>query len=470
VGQALFMEDPRATLEVFATGWGRWRRGNVVRWKWGAPLQQWSEFLAAASSSAPDLPEPDAAGVLTILSYELKHWIERLPRRHVVPVEPVLFSAFYDWSGVVDYRTWRAWVRTQTSSDLHVRVRGWCGGDGAGTRKAQSEPAALQVRPTMSESAYYEMVETALEYIAAGDIYQVNLAQRFRAPLKTEHGVALFEALRASYPMPFGAYVDGGDWVVVSNSPECFLLADGSSVATFPIKGTRRTTRPRAPADSTSADGASRTSFATEQPEPQNTPLNPPLLKGDYLSPPLPRGEERGVASGEERDRAARELENDPKERAEHVMIVDLERNDLGRVCETGSVAVREFSALRSFPFLHHMVSRVEGHLAPGTSLADLMRAMFPGGSVTGAPKIRAMEIIEELEPCPRGFYTGAIGWTDLHGRSRFNLAIRTAVISAQGLSYHAGGGIVADSDPRREYEETLLKSEAFFRALAELR
>jgi para-aminobenzoate synthetase component I len=427
VGQALFTEDPRATLEVFATGWGRWRRDGRVRWKWGSPLQQWSEFLAAASSLTSELPEPDAAGVLTILSYELKHWIERLPRRHVFPAEPLLFSAFYDWSAVIDYAAGRAWVRTQTASDFQVRVRRWAGGDGTGGQPAQRVPAALQLCPTMTESAYCEMVEAALEYIAAGDIYQVNVAQRFRAPVKTEHGAALFDALRASYPMPFGAYVDGGDWVVVSNSPECFLLADGPAVATFPIKGTRRAARALAQVDSTCADSA-------------------------------------------EWNCAARELENDPKERAEHVMIVDLERNDLGRVCVAGSVRVGELSMLRSFPFLHHMVSRVEGRLVPGTSPATLMRAMFPGGSVTGAPKIRAMEIIEEIEPCCRGFYTGAIGWTDLNGRSRFNLAIRTAVISAQGLSYHAGGGIVADSDPHREYEETLLKSEAFFRALAQLR
>jgi anthranilate/para-aminobenzoate synthase component I len=148
-------------------------------------------------------------------------------------------------------------------------------------------------------------------------------------------------------------------------------------------------------------------------------------------------------------------------------MIVDLERNDLGRVCVTGSVAVREFSVVHSYPLLHHMVSRVEGRLRPGTSPADLVRAMFPGGSVTGAPKIRAMEIIEELEPCARGLYTGAIGWSDLRGGSRFNLAIRTAVLSASDISYHAGGGIVADSSPAREYEETLLKSEAFFRTLS---
>jgi para-aminobenzoate synthetase component I len=427
VGQALFTEDPRATLEVFATGWGRWRRDGRVRWKWGSPLRQWSDFLAAACSSTSELAEPEAAGVLTVLSYEIKHWIERLPRRHVFPPEPVLFSALYDWSAVIDYAAERVSVRAQTSSDLRNRVRRWLDGDGTAGRRARKKPATVQIRHTMSEAAYCAMIEAALEYIAAGDIYQVNLAQRFTGPAETADGAVLFDALRASYPMPFGAYVDGGQWVIASNSPECFLLTDGPAVATFPIKGTRRADRPFAPLDS-------------------------------------------GTTGNAEWDQAAWQLERDPKERAEHVMIVDLERSDLGRVCEAGSVKVAELSALHSFPFLHHMVSRVEGHLVAGTSLANLMRAIFPGGSVTGAPKIRAMEIIEEIEPCCRGFYTGAIGWTDLSGRSRFNLAIRTAVISAQGLSYHAGGGIVADSDPHREYEETLLKSEAFFRALAQLR
>jgi anthranilate/para-aminobenzoate synthase component I len=167
-------------------------------------------------------------------------------------------------------------------------------------------------------------------------------------------------------------------------------------------------------------------------------------------------------------DRAAfRSLADDPKERAEHVMIVDLERNDLGRVCEPGSIEVEELGVVRSYPLLEHMVSKVSGRLRKGTDLVDLIRAAFPGGSITGAPKIRAMEIIEELEPCARGFYTGAIGWSDLTGASRFNLMIRTAVQTGTTLSYHAGGGIVADSDPRREYEEILVKSQAFFRALA---
>ncbi len=161
------------------------------------------------------------------------------------------------------------------------------------------------------------------------------------------------------------------------------------------------------------------------------------------------------------------DLAADPKERAEHVMIVDLERNDLGRICATGSIAVADLFAERAYPLLTHMESAVRGRLRPGTALADVLRAIFPGGSITGAPKVRAMQIIEELEPAARGFYTGAIGWSDADGRTTFNISIRTAVLDADGLCYWAGGGIVADSDPEREYAETNLKTEALVRALA---
>jgi para-aminobenzoate synthetase component 1 len=261
----------------------------------------------------------------------------------------------------------------------------------------------------MQRADYLRLVDRARDYIAAGDVYQVNLAQRFVAPGFRSDGAELFSAWRDAYPMPFAAYVDGGEWTAVSNSPECFLTVDGCDVASFPIKGT---------------------------------------LDHELAA-------------------AGRTLDGDPKERAEHVMIVDLERNDLGRVCEAGSVTVAALGRVQSYPLLQHMVSEVRGRLRPRVTLPELFRATFPGGSITGAPKIRAMEIIEELEPCARGLYTGTIGWSDLRGASRFNLAIRTAVLNQQGLSYHAGGGIVADSDPEREYDETLLKSETLFRALS---
>jgi len=260
---------------------------------------------------------------------------------------------------------------------------------------------------------YLSAVRAVLDYIAAGDVYQVNLAQRF-VVTDPPAPAALFATIQRRHPVPFAAYVDGGDFILVSNSPECFLAQRADKLATFPIKGTRR--RGHDP-------------FADEQ--------------------------------------LARELQDNAKERAEHLMIVDVERNDLGRVCRTGSVRVEEFARIQTFPTLHHLVSKVSGQLRPQVTLAEVLRATFPGGSITGAPKIRAMEIIDEIEPVSRSFYTGAIGFIDLDGDAVFNLAIRTAVATRQKLTYHAGGGIVADSVPIREYEETLLKAQPFFAALA---
>ncbi|OFV88274.1 MAG: hypothetical protein A3J75_01005 [Acidobacteria bacterium RBG_16_68_9] len=412
-GRAVYADTPRATLGVYASGWGEWRNGETLRWSRGAPIEQWRRFLAEAPALLPAPRDDDAAGFLTVLSYDLKHWIERLPRRHAWPPGPVLYCALYDWSCWTDYRARRAWVSAATPAALEQRLAAVAAGTVASKLPA-AEHGRSRLRPRIGKEAYRRMIAAALEYIAAGDVYQVNLAQQFTAAGNLADGVPLFARLQQDYPMPFAAYVDGGDFVAVSNSPECFLRVDGDLVSTFPIKGTR-------------AAGNGR---------------GDPLAHADGLA-------------------------QSPKEQAEHIMIVDLERNDLGRVCRTGSVEVAELAKVRSYPLLQHMISHVRGRLRPDTSLPELIRATFPGGSITGAPKIRAMQIIEELEPQPRGLYTGTIGWTDLHGNSRFNLAIRTAVLTTGGLTYAAGGGIVADSDAEREYAETLLKSEAFFRAWA---
>ena len=412
-GRAIFSDTPRATLAVYPSGWGYWSNGVTEKRSRGSPLEQWQQFLAEAPASLPHPGDRDAAGFLTVLSYDLKHWIERLPRRHRWPDHPVLYCAFYDWSCSVDYREGRAWVRAQSPAELEKRVAHIATVAPEPVRPLGTRPRPC-VRPLVSKTAYREMVASALDYIAAGHVYQVNLAQQFAATGDVGDGAALFAQWQPRYPMPFAAYVDAGDFVAVSNSPECFLAVDGDIVSTFPIKGTRA-----------AANGCASAMDPLE------------------------------------------ELTRNPKEQAEHVMIVDLERNDLGRVCRIGTVEVAEFAAVRSYPLLQHMVSHVRGRLRPGLTLPDLIRATFPGGSITGAPKIRAMQIIEELEPHPRGLYTGAIGWTDLQGGSRFNLAIRTAVLTGSDLVYAAGGGIVADSDAEREYAETLLKSETFFRAWA---
>jgi para-aminobenzoate synthetase component I len=421
-GEILYTDTPTATLEVFPSGWGRWRAEEVERWRWGDPLAQWESFQNDGRAALGEAA--DGAGFLTVLSYELKHWIEALPRRLPWPRLPVLYCARYDWSYRANYRTGDACIAAARADTLAERLRWyesalaaanphWGTACGAPTATRSRQRHCLE--PALSRDAYFAMLARAHEYIAAGDVYEINLAQRFTADADRADAPALFAAWSERYPMPFAAFVDGGAWAVVSNSPECLLLTDGARAATFPIKGTRRLT-PRACADALAA-----------------------------------------------------ELRGDAKEHAEHVMVVDLERNDLGRVCEIGSVEVADFAAVRQYPLLVHMVSEVRGRLRDRTSPAALLRATFPGGSITGAPKIRAMQLIEELEPGARGFYTGALGWSEPDGRSRFNIAIRTAVLDQAGLTYWAGGGIVADSDAEREYAEALLKSETLFRAWGSL-
>jgi para-aminobenzoate synthetase component 1 len=250
------------------------------------------------------------------------------------------------------------------------------------------------------------------DWIRSGDVYQVNLSRRLEfAPASPALARRLYADLATRAPAPFAAYLEGGDHVVVSNSPERFLRTVGARVETCPIKGTR------------------------------------------------PRGRHP------EEDRwLAKELLASAKDRAEHVMIVDLERNDLGRVCEIGSVRVDRLAALRTYPTVHHLVSSVQGCLRDPGDLTGLLRATFPGGSITGAPKIRAMEIIDSLESGARGVYTGAIGMIDAAGDIDLSIAIRTAVVARGRLSLHVGGGIVADSDADEELQETRDKASAFVR------
>ncbi|HSP97595.1 MAG TPA: anthranilate synthase component I family protein [Candidatus Dormibacteraeota bacterium] len=397
-GTVRYSDTPAATLTCYASGWSAWREAGATRWRWGDPFAAWQAFVDAQRPALGD-----GGGIATALAYDLKHAGERLARRLPWPTTPLLFAAAYDWSYRADVRRGRAWIAARDAERL-ARGLAWFAAPDAPLTPPRRP---LYPRPLLDRETYGALVARVQAYIAAGDVYQVNLAQPFHAAAARTDAAALLAAWTERYPMPYAAYLDGGDWTLVSNSPECLLRVDGEHIATLPIKGTRR------------AGG--------------------------------------GVAGG---------LAADAKERAEHVMIVDLERNDLGRVCVAGSVAVSDLFAEHAFPLLVHMVSEVHGRLRPHTSLAAVLRALFPGGSITGAPKIRAMEIIEELEPAPRGFYTGAVGWTEPDGRSVFNIAIRTAVLDAAGLCYWAGGGIVADSQAAREYAETLLKTEALVHAL----
>jgi len=415
-GMAVFGHAPRATLRVAASGTAEWIDRGVRQPMRGDPfilLQRfWDENVARRID---DPGGPFTGGLIAGLSYDLKHFVERLPDRARDDQSlPVLECGWYDWALLFDYRR-RAWRLTSSflnEDDLHCVGRTIA--EAAGRAREAAPFAPVRIGSNFTRSTYVAAVRRALEYIAAGDIYQVNLAQRFAAALSTSSATApsLFAELQRRHPMPFAAYLDVDDFAVVSNSPECFLRLMPDSVATFPIKGTR------------------------------------------------PRGHDPASDTAN-----AQALRASAKDGAEHVMIVDLERNDLGRVCEPGSVAVGSFASVQSYPTLHHLVSEVRGRLRPGTSLREILRATFPGGSITGAPKIRAMEIIDELEPVRRGLYTGAIGFVDARGTGVFNIAIRTAIARAGRLTYHAGGAIVADSDPDAEYDETLLKARAFFEA-----
>ena len=273
----------------------------------------------------------------------------------------------------------------------------------------EDQPAPPPLRPnftpTLDHERFCQMVSRALDYIAAGDIYQVNLAHRFTSPW---HGDAFgfYEALRHYSPAPHAAFLHTAGRAILSASPELFLKMSGRSIRTRPIKGTR----PRR------AD-----------------------LHAD--------------------EKSAYDLITSPKEIAELVMITDLERNDLGQVCEFGSVSVSELLKLERFEQVFHLVSTVDGSLREKVDHVEALRACFPGGSITGTPKKRAREIIAELEPEPRGLYTGAIGWFGFNGESQFNIAIRTAIVEQNLAHFHVGAGIVADSIPEKEWQETLDKA-----------
>jgi len=278
-------------------------------------------------------------------------------------------------------------------------------------------PAASFAGSNFAPGQYISQVNRVLDYIRAGDIYQINLAQRFSCPWPHPPSL-LFESLREQSPAQYGAFLGSGllgnDQAICSISPELFLSVRGDKITTRPIKGTR----PR-DADASSNEGARR------------------------------------------------ELAGSSKEIAELNMIIDLERNDLGRICDYGSIRVTSAGDVEELPTLFHRVGTVEGRLRMGCTLSDILHATFPGGSITGAPKIRAMQIIDELEPDARGAYSGAIGWIGINGDLDLSIAIRTALFDGtHGVAhYHAGSGIVADSIPEKEHEETLHKAAAFFRA-----
>ena len=273
----------------------------------------------------------------------------------------------------------------------------------------------LERHSSFTREAYCRGVERVQEHIAAGDVYQANLAQRFELPAPAS-GLALYEALRDESPAPFAGYLRAAGLELVSASPERLLEVDGRLASTRPIAGTR----PRA----------------------------------------LDAGHDQRLGA---------ELLLSEKERAEHLMLVDLARNDLGQEAEIGSVRVDELMTVEPYAQVRHIVSNVAARLRPGRDAFDALLALFPGGTITGVPKRRCMQLLDALEPVPRGFYTGALFYATPAGRLDANILIRSATLSGGRLRFHAGAGIVADSDPQREYEETLHKAAGLRRALERL-
>ncbi len=401
----------------------------------GNPLEALAAAWPDRAVLDPSPGVPFASGMAGYLAYDFKDLIERYPRRARRDHDhPDLSLGFYDVVWAWRRQTGEAWAistglperdRARRMERARVRLGAqWSLVDATNDRDSGVDApatgetagprgrAAPVITSNFTRADYLRAVERALEHIAAGDIYQVNLAQRFRvepAPPFPE----LYRSLRDIAPAPFLACLPLAGGGIASSSPERFFRIEGERIETWPIKGTR------------------------------------------------PRG-----ATPELDAELAGALRRSEKDRAENVMIVDLERNDLGRVCEIGSIGVPALCEITSHSNVHHLVSRVEGRLREGVGPVDVLRALFPGGSITGAPKIRAVGIIDDLEPVRRGVYTGAIGYWDVGGDCDWNVAIRTVVVSDGSATFHAGGGIVADSTPEAEYEETLVKASGMMRAL----
>lgn len=385
------------------------------------------ELAACPPPDSPG-PTPFCAGAVGFLGYELGQHLEHLPAPRRDPFDPPsLVMGLYDSVIAFDHHDQKAFVLSSGAPEAERAARARRADHRAAHLIARLEgapnhaPAPAWIHAgtwsaDLDRATFEARIARVIAYIQAGDIFQANLTQRFRATLPDGlDDSALYARLRALSPAPFAARLNcGPDLCILSASPERFLrLSTDGQVETRPIKGTR----PRAP------DPRRDAAFAAA-------------------------------------------LRDSAKDQAENLMIVDLMRNDLGRVAQLGSVRVPVLNGLESFASVHHLVSVVEARLRPGLGPVDLLRATFPGGSITGAPKIRAMQIIHELEPAPRGPYCGAIAWIGFDGAMDSSIVIRTLTRVREHVSAQAGGGIVADSDPADEYEESMIKLAPLLRAV----
>ena len=414
-----------ARLETWSAG----RRQHSVRS--ASPLADLRAVLAAEGATPVPYADGFGGGLIGYVAYDFKNRLERLP------------DTVTDDLGLPEFRfgfVRRVLVWDRAASTLSLRTSVRCGTEPrqdyerartelrilwgevqrAAAAKRPTQPATTrrpaapaELQSNLTRAEYDQMLARCQEHILAGDIYQANLSHRFSAPF-AGRGIDLYRRLRAINPSPFAAYLRFHEHEIVSCSPERLVQVEHGRVETRPIAGTR------------------------------------------------PRVDERHADRRLQRDLLASE-----KERAEHLMIVDMARNDIGRVCEAGSVAVDSFMHVEAYSHVHHLVSRVTGKLQSGADAFDLLAATFPGASITGVPKVRCMEIVDALEPVRRGVYTGSAGYIGLDGSMDFNILIRTFLVQQGQAYFHVGGGIVADSKPEHEYQETLAKGRALCEALA---
>ncbi|PXX99756.1 aminodeoxychorismate synthase component I [Halomonas sp. LBP4] len=365
-----------------------------------SPFAAQQALLDRLPATVPDSDLPFLGGLIGYWSYDLASQLEPVAGRAQRVVDlPSSRVGLHDWALIQDQVRRETWL--VATPERRRQVIGWLD-------EAPSPTGDFRLTDAftgeLDRDGYLRRFDAVQRYIRAGDCYQINLAQRFSAPYEGDLWAAYLR-LREATPTPFAGYMAWNDKAILSLSPERFLRCLGGQIEARPIKGTR------------------------------------------------PRGD-----TPEEDRRLARELEASLKDRAENVMIVDLLRNDLGRVCRPGSVRVPQLCGLESYANVHHLVSVVTGELAAGRRPLDLLAAAFPGGSITGAPKVRAMQIIDELEPCRRSAYCGSLGYVDVRGRMDTSIAIRTAVADRGRLHLWGGGGLVADSRGEDEYVETLDK------------
>ena len=365
---------------------------------------------------------PFIGGAVGYLSYDLGNYIEKLPRTAVDDTNIYdLYFGFYNWIIVIDHLENKTYIATpnldvekenEIIKDIEKRINKAEINGIDNICYEEKEVEKIKLTSNFTKNGFENAVRKVQDYIRQGDIYQANLTQRFNGKT-TLSSYELYRDLRRFSPAPFGAFLNFEDCHILSNSPERFIKCVDRKIETRPIKGTR------------------------------------------------PRGKDK-----EEDLKLQEELKNSEKDRAELLMIVDLERNDIGRISKIGTVNVPELFVIEPYANVNHLVATVVGELDDNKDCIDVIKATFPGGSITGAPKIRSMEIIDELEPTQRNVYTGSIGYIGFNGDMDLNIAIRTIIKKDENVYFQVGGGMTWDSKPEDEYQETLDKAKSIMKAL----